>query len=199
MGSVTEIIPQAKPDDKEIVSRILNGERDLYRLLAERYAERIMRMVRRLVPTKEDAEEVTQDALLEAFKSLSRFDRKQSGLQTWLMRIAYNMALRHYRQSQKTVPIANAKQEWLENMSDDEADEILSDTSSDRLSLLGQATDQLKPDDQMLLSFYYYDDYSIKDISQITGRDGGYLRSRLQWIRKKLAVIIKQLENHERQ
>ena len=158
MGSISEIIPQAKPDDLELVN-----------------------------------------ALLEAFKSLSRFDKKQSSLQTWLMRIAYHMALKHYRQSQKLVPIADAKQEWLENMSDDETDEILSDTSSDRLSLLERAVDQLKPDDQMLLSFYYFDDYSIKEISQITGHDGGYLRSRLQWIRKKLAVIIKQLENYERQ
>ena len=199
MGSISEIIPQAKPDDLELVSRILNGERDQFRLLAERYAERLMRMVRRLVPSKEDAEEVTQDALLEAFKSLSRFDKKQSSLQTWLMRIAYHMALKHYRQSQKTVPIADAKQEWIENMSDDETDEILLDTSSDRLSMLERAVDQLKPDDQMLLGFYYFDDYPIKEISQITGHDGGYLRSRLQWIRKKLAVIIKQLENYERQ
>lgn len=187
------------PDDLELVSRILNGERDQFRLLAERYAEHLMRMVRRLVPSKEDAEEVTQDALLEAYKSLSRFDKKQSSLQTWMMRIAYHMALKHYRKSQKSVPIADAKQEWLDNMTDNEADEILSDTSSDRLSLLERAIDQLKPDDQMLLSFYYFDDYSIKEISQITGQDGGYLRSRLQWIRKKLAVIIKQLEKYERQ
>ena len=69
-------------------------------------------------------------------------------------------------------------------------DEILSDTSTDRLSRLEQAIDLLKPDDQMLLSFYYFDDYSIKDISQITSREGGYLRSRLQWIRKKLAKMI---------
>lgn len=199
MGSISEINPQAKPDDLELVSRILNGERDQFRLLAERYAERIMRMVRRLVPSKEDAEEVTQDALLEAYKSLSRFDEKQSSLQTWLMRIAYHMALKHYRKSLKSVPIADAKQEWLDNMSDEEADEILSDTSSDRLSLLEQATNLLKPDDQMLLSFYYFDDYPIKDISPITGRDGAYLRSRLQWIRKKLAQTIKTLEKNERQ
>ena len=109
MGSISEIIPQAKPDDLELVSRIQNGERDQFRLLAERYAERLMRMVRRLVPSKEDAEEVTQDALLEAFKSLSRFDKKQSSLQTWLMRIAYHMTLKHYRQRQKTVPTKPTK------------------------------------------------------------------------------------------
>ena len=199
MDIETKDNPQAKLSDTILVKRILYGEAELFRLLAERYAERIMRMVGRLVPSKEDAEEVTQDALLEAYKSLSRFDEKQASFPTWLLRIAYHMALKHYRQHQKSVPLVDTKQDWLENISDEEADEMLADTSSDRLSLLEKATEMLKPDDQMLLSFYYFDDYSIKDISNITGHDGGYLRSRLQWIRKRLAATIKQLEQNERQ
>lgn len=198
MDTNRETNPQAKRNEATLVERILKGETELFRLVAERYATQIMRMVSRLVPSKEDAEEVTQDALLEAYKSLSRFEEKQSSLQTWLMRIAYHMALKHYRARKKSVAFVDTKQEWLNNMSDDEADELLADTSSDRLSLLEKATDMLKPDDQMLLSFYYFDGYSIKDITNITGRDGGYLRSRLQWIRKRLAATIKSLEENER-
>ena len=122
-------ISQQMPDDAMLVEGILDGQTELFRQLAERYAEHLMRMVRRLVPSKEDAEEVTQDALVEAYRSLARFDKQQSSLKTWLMRIAYHMALKHYRQRQKPVPIVDAKQEWLDNLSDEEADEILSDTS----------------------------------------------------------------------
>ena len=197
MDKLSEINPQAKLSDSTLVKRILNGETELFRQVAERYAERIMRMVGRLVPSKEDAEEVTQDALLEAYKSLSRFDEKQANLQTWLFRIAYHMALKHYRKYQKTVPLVDTKQDWLENISDEEAEELLADTSNDRLSLLEKATEMLKPDDQMLLSFYYFDELPIKEIADITGHDGGYLRSRLQWIRKKLAATIKSLEEYE--
>ena len=192
-------ISQQMLDDTMLVEGILDGRTELFRLLSERYAEQLMRMVRRLVPSKEDAEEVTQDALVEAYRSLARFERQQSSLKTWLMRIAYHMALKHYRQRQKPVPIVDAKQEWLDNLSDEEADEILSDTSPDRISLLERAIGLLKPDDQMLLNFYYFDGYSIKEIQEITGHDGGYLRSRLQWIRKKLAVTIKTLEKHEKE
>ena len=199
MDIETKDIPQIKLSDSTLVRRILDGETELFRQVAEHYAERLMRMVSRLVPSKEDAEEVTQDALLEAYKSLSRFDEKQASFPTWLLRIAYHMALKHYRKYQKSIPLVDTKQDWLNNISDEETDEMLADTSSDRLSLLEKATEMLKPDDQMLLSFYYFDGYSIKDISNITGHEGGYLRSRLQWIRKKLAVIIKQLEDNERQ
>ena len=199
MDKFSEMTPQAKLSDSTLVERILKGETELFRQVAERYAERIMRMVGRSVPSKEDAEEVTQDALLEAYKNLSRFDEKQASFPTWLMRIAYHMALKHYRKYQKTVQFVDAKQDWLSNMSGEEAEELLSDTSKDRLSLLEKATEILKPDDQMLLSLYYFDSYSIKDISNITGHEGGYLRSRLQWIRKRLAVTIKSLEKDERQ
>ena len=199
-------ISQQMPDDAMLVEGIQDGRTELFRQRAERYAEHLMRMVRHLVPSKEDAEEVTQDALVEAYKSLARLDRQQSSLKTWLMRIAYHMALKHYRQRQKSVPIVDARQEWLDkqsstlvNLSDEEADEILSDTSPDRISLLERAIGLLKPDDQMLLNFYYFDGYSIKEIQEITGHDGGYLRSRLQWIRKKLAVTIKTLEKHEKE
>ncbi len=198
MNKTSADISQQTLDDATLVERILDGQTELFRLLAKRYAEQMMRMVRRMVPSREDAEEVTQDALVEAFRSLARFDRQQASLQTWLMRIAYHMALKHYRQSQKSVPLADTGQEWLDkqsstlvNLSDDEADALLSDTSADRIAQLERAIDLLKPDDRMLLGFYYYDDCSIKEIQEITGRDGGYLRSRLQWIRKKLAKEIR--------
>lgn len=191
MDKTSTDISQQTLDDTMLVEGILDGKTELFRQLTERYAEHLMRMVRRLVPSKEDAEEVTQDALVEAYRSLARFDRQQSSLKTWLMRIAYHMALKHYRQNQKAVPIVDARQEWLDNISDDEADALLSDTSADRIAQLERAIGLLKPDDRMLLTFYYYDDCSIKEIQEITGRDGGYLRSRLQWIRKKLAKEIR--------
>ena len=191
MDKTSTDISQQTLDDTMLVEGILDGKTELFRQLTERYAEHLMRMVRRLVPSKEDAEEVTQDALVEAYRSLARFDRQQSSLKTWLIRIAYHMALKHYRQNQKAVPIVDARQEWLDNISDDEADALLSDTSADRIAQLERAIDLLKPDDRMLLTFYYYDDCSIKEIQEITGRDGGYLRSRLQWIRKKLAKEIR--------
>lgn len=184
-------------DDSALVRGILDGQTELFRVLAERYDERMMRMVGRLVPSKEDAEEVTQDALVEAYKSLHRFDPKQSNLMTWLFRIAYHMAIKHYRKTSKTIISVYTKQEWLDNLPDEEVDEMLANTSNKRLSLLEKAIDLLKPDDQMLLSFFYFDGLSVKEISDIMGKDGSYLRSRLQWIRKKLATIINNLEKNE--
>ena len=185
----------AMHDETVLIRRILDGQTALFRQLAGRYAEQVLQMVARLIPSPEEAEEVTQDVLIEAYKCLSRFDSRQATFQTWLMRIAYHTALKHYRQHHRHVRTVDMEQQWLDSIPDDETDALLDDT--DRLSFMERAIEMLKPDDQMLLSLYYFDDRSIRDIASITDHPEAYLRSRLQWIRKRLAITIKSLESNE--
>ena len=186
---------EALHDETVLIHRILDGQTALFRQLAGRYAGQVLQMVARLTPSPEEAEEVTQDVLIEAYKCLSRFDSRQASFQTWLMRIAYHTALKHYRQHHKHIRTIDVEQQRLDSIPDDETDALLDDT--DRLTFMEQAIDMLKPDDQMLLSLYYFDDRPIRDIASITEHSEGYLRSRLQWIRKRLAINIKSLESNE--
>lgn len=103
METITGKTSQAIQDETLLIRRILDGHTELFRQLAGRYAGQVLRMVASLIPSQEEAEEVTQDALLEAFQSLARFDARQASFQTWLMRIAYHTALKHYRQHHKTI------------------------------------------------------------------------------------------------
>ncbi len=202
METMTGNTPQAIQDETLLIRHILDGDTKLFRQLAGRYAEQVLRMVARLIPSHEEAEEATQDALLEAFQSLARYDARQASFQTWLMRIAYHMALKHYRQHHKSVQFVEMERDdgenqssWLDTIPDDETDVLLDDT--DRVTLMERSIDMLKPDDQMLLNLYYFDNRPIREISCITEHDEGYLRSRLQWIRKRIAITIKTLESNE--
>lgn len=187
----------AVQDETLLIQRILDGNTALFRQLAGRYAGQVLRMMARLIPSQEEAEEATQDTLLAAFQSLARYDARQASFHTWLMRIAYHTALKHYRQHQKSVSIVEVEQHWLDTIPDDETDALLSDTATDRVALMEKAIGMLKPDDQMLLSLYYFDNRPIRDISSIMEHEESYLRSRLQWIRKKIAIIIKSFESNE--
>lgn len=188
-GSMTPI----SQDEAQLIKFILDGRKELFRQLVVRYADRVFRMVVRLIPSHEDAEEIVQDILLAAFQNLSRYDAQQASFNTWLSAITYRTTMKHIRR-QQTVCFVETDRAWLESIPDNETDLLLNDTSHERLLQLDHAVEQLKTDDQMLLSLYYYDDYSIRDISYITGRDEGYLRSRLQWIRKRMALTIKTFE-----
>ena len=202
METMTGNTPQAIQDETLLIRHILDGDTKLFRQLTGRYAEQVLRMVARLIPSHEEAEEATQDALLEAFQSLARYDARQASFQTWLMRIAYHTALKHYRQHHKSVQFVEMERDdgenqssWLDTIPDDETDVLLDDT--DRVTLMERSIDMLKPDDQMLLNLYYFDNRPIREISCITEHDEGYLRSRLQWIRKRIAITIKTLESNE--
>jgi RNA polymerase sigma-70 factor (ECF subfamily) len=197
MGQETGNISKAIQDETLLIQCILEGQTALFRQIANRYAGQVLRMVGRLIPSPEEAEEATQDTLMEAFQSLARYDARKASFHTWLMRIAYHTALKHYRQRQKSVPIVEMEQNWFNTIPDDETDALLDDTSTDRVALMERAIDQLKPDDQMLLTLYYFDNRSIRVISSIMEHDEGYFRSRLQWIRKRLAITIKTFENDE--
>ena len=204
METMTGNTPQAIQDETLLIRRILDGDTKLFRQLAGRYAGQVLRMVARLIPSHEEAEEITQDVLLEAFQSLARYDARQASFQTWLMRIAYHTALKHYRQHHKSVLFVEMEQDngeyqssWFDTIPNDETDVLLDDTSTDRVTLMEKAIDMLKPDDQMLLNLYYFDNRPIREISCITEHDESYLRSRLQWIRKRIAITIKTLESNE--
>lgn len=195
METITGKTSQAIQDETLLIRRILDGHTELFRQLAGRYAGQVLRMVASLIPSQEEAEEVTQDALLEAFQSLARFDARQASFQTWLMRIAYHTALKHYRQHHKTITVVEVEQQRLDTFPDDETDALLDDT--DRMELMERAIEKLKPDDQMLLNLYYFDNRPMREIACITEREESYLHSRLQWIRKRLAITIKSLESEE--
>ena len=198
METITGNTSKGRHEETLLIRRILDGQTQLFRQLAGRYAGQVLRMVARLIPTPEEAEEATQDTLLEAFQSLVRYDARKASFQTWLMRIAYHTALKHYRRHHRSVTIVDVEQQWLETIADEETDTLLDDTSADRVTLIQKGIDTLKPDDQMLLSLYYFDDRPIREIACITDHEESYLRSRLQWIRKKLSFTIKTFESNEK-
>ena len=195
METTTGNTSKAREDETLLISRILDGQTALFRQLANRYAGQVLRMVARLIPSPEEAEEATQDTLMEAFQSLGRYDARQASFRTWLMRIAYHTALKHYRQKHRSLHMVGVERQRLDTFPDEETDALLDDT--DRVEFLERAIETLKPDDQMLLNLYYFDNRPMREIACITEREESYLHSRLQWIRKRLAITIKSLESEE--
>ena len=186
------------PDESKMIGRILGGHTEEFGVLVNRYAESVVRVVRRIVPSAEDAEDVAQDTFVAAFQDLKRFDSARASFKNWLLGIASHMALKRIQGSAAFSFVSIDQEQWGD-MADAEVDEWLNDTSTHRLAQLDKAVKRLAPNDQLLLSFYYYDDLRLKEIAAIMNCTDSYLRSRLQWIRKKLCQTIKSLEEYEDQ
>jgi len=82
--------------DEEIVSRVVEGQTALYEVLMRRYNERIYRAARAIVKDEDEAEDVMQQAYVNAYFHLRQFDRRAK-FSTWLTRIAIHEALARAR------------------------------------------------------------------------------------------------------
>src|SRR5450432_2990530 len=83
-------------DDRALVSQVLSGDRQAFRLLIKQHERLVAHMVGRLIDRKEDREELCQDAFLRVYEKLSEFNF-QSRLSTWIATIAYRHAINYLR------------------------------------------------------------------------------------------------------
>ena len=77
--------------DGELVRRVQSGDGMAFDLLYRRHRHRIHALVTRFLATREDVEDVVQEAFIKAYRALPRF-RGESAFYTWLYRIAVNTA-----------------------------------------------------------------------------------------------------------
>jgi RNA polymerase sigma-70 factor, ECF subfamily len=92
-------VSSAQLSDEEIIVRVRQGETSLYEVLMRRHNQRLYRTVRAILGS-DDAEDVIQEAYLQAYRRLNQF-RGDSAFLTWLTRIAIRRALAHKRRLQK--------------------------------------------------------------------------------------------------
>ena len=90
--------------DEEVVSRVLGGELALFEVLMRRHNQKLYRVVRSIVQSDTEAEDVVQDAYVRAYTHLGQFEQRSS-FATWLTRIAFNEALSRKREYQRLVEI----------------------------------------------------------------------------------------------
>ena len=89
-------------EDRNLVSRVLGGETEAFRLLIKEHERLVAHMVGRLIKNREDHEEICQDVFLKVHDKLGAFTF-QSRLSTWIATIAYRHAINFVRK--KKLPV----------------------------------------------------------------------------------------------
>src|SRR5256714_57241 len=93
-------------DDRALVARILEGDRDGFTQLVKRYEKRVINYVYRITHRYEEAHDLAQEIFVKVFLALDRYDPTYQ-FSTWLFRIAQNSAIDALRKkSIAEVPIA---------------------------------------------------------------------------------------------
>lgn len=180
-----------KDDDKIWVDRVRRGQKEAFGALVEKHQNSIFTLVKRIVKDSDEAQDLTQIIFIKAYEALDTFNGK-SLFSTWLNSIAYNTAVSFYRK-QKPRHLSFDEFTFMGFSSSYGED----DSSEKELLLqqLEEAISKLAPEDNLLIHFYYTQNFSIDQISQITQQTSSNIKVRLFRIRKKLAELMQNQPN----
>jgi len=183
-------------NEMDSIRRILDGETALFSSFLERYARPIHSMIIRIVPCREDAEELTQDTFIKAFRKLDTY-KGDCSFSTWLYRIAYNTAISATRKKKLTFPVLD--ENVINNIPDDAVDEFL-DNEEDEIALkqLEQALDDLNIEERIMITLYYTEEKSIAEVASILQLTPENVKVKLYRVRKKIYTLAKTNENGKR-
>ncbi len=161
----------------------------------EQYGNFVWAQVVRLVTSVEDAEEVYQDVFVKVFGSINMYDEGKSAFMTWISRIAYNESISFLRRKRQAVIYFDDNETEVATLSEDEVDETLGQPNEETVQLIRAAIRHLPPDEQAIITMFYYDEMSLKEIAYITESIPTTVASKLSRTRKKLCKIIKMLQS----
>ena len=173
-------------DEKLRVKKVLQGDVAAFSFFVEMYQDMAVTIAYRICSNRQDAEDIVQDAFVKAYHNLHTF-RLDSKFSTWFYRIVYNTAISHIKTSFFTADYADYTEADKQNS---EWDTIEIIDENERKEILGKAMEKLPKDSSLILTLFYLDENSIKDIVQIMGLSEANVKVKLHRARKQLADIL---------
>lgn len=187
----TSMLPPT--DEKELVERFQNGEKDVFNELVIKYQGKIYNLVYKYVSNSETARDLSQEIFIKAFRALPRFKR-QSAFYSWLYRIAINLCIDFIRQQKRGQTLS------FEDLTTGGNDEVVFNDVSplppDQVEakelghIIGKAVEQLPPKQQRVFNLRYHDGLQLKEIAAQLDRSEGTIKAHLHHAHKRLQTLL---------
>ncbi len=184
-----ESIPCELDEDGLLVRAACQGDSGAFDALVQRHADRLLRMVRSLTHSREDAEDVTQEAFTSAFFKLDSFAGRSSFF-TWLYRIALNKAISRRRLRRMETTHDGRTLDAAPPPTDSQPSAETLVQRDEEIAKLRLAINRLEPDRQSVLVLRDVDGKDYCDIADILNIPIGTVRSRLHRARCDLKQIL---------
>jgi RNA polymerase sigma-70 factor (ECF subfamily) len=184
-------------DERIRLDNLRQGHEPSFRWLVATYEQRVFRTALALVPTQEDAQDVTQEVFLEVYRTVGAF-RGEASLATWLYRLTTSRALKKERDRKRKKRFG-----FLTSLFDQEniprfeppttqtPDTMLE--TSERIQLIDQAVTTLPDKQRIAFTLHYQEDLSYSEIAAVLQTTVSAVESLLfrarQALRQKLSAF----------
>ncbi len=178
--------------DLALIDRILRGDQFAYRALINRHKAYAFTIAYRIVGSREDAEEISQDAFMNAFRALPSFNR-EAKFSTWFYRIVFHAALACKRKHK--LDIKPMEEVTTLRLGVTEASTTMK--HNEQQVYIQKALNYLPSDDVLLITLFYLKELSLEEIESITRIAATTLKVKLFRARKRLAEVLHGLLRQE--
>lgn len=184
--------------DQQLVERAQRGDKHAFELLVAKYQRRLGRLISRFVRNAAEAEDVTQDAFIKAYRALPAF-RGDSAFYTWLYRIGINTAKNYLVAQGRKAPTSTPFD--TEEAEDFEEASLLHEVSTPENELMSKqvvevvnSSLQELPDDlRTALTLREIEGLSYEEIAAVMDCPIGTVRSRIFRAREAIATNLRPL------
>jgi RNA polymerase sigma-70 factor (ECF subfamily) len=170
--------PQAAPggDLAALIGRVARGDEAAFAALYDRTSAAVFGLVRRVVRDPAQSEEVTQEVLLEIWRTASRFDPRQGSATTWLMTVAHRRAVDRVR-SAKAAADREARATAANPSYDVVAEEVEARLDAQRVR---RCLDSLTELQRESVTLAYYGGYTHREVAGLLGVALGTVKTRMR-------------------
>ena len=171
--------------DSEIIQRVLQGDHQSYAEIVKRYQNFVFSITLRYTDNREDAEEISQDVFVKAYRSLADF-RGASKFSTWLYTIVTTSCITFLRK--KKLDTRSLDNEQVFELADSQDSEFRANQveQKSRIAMVNDAIKLLNPDDAKMITLFYKGEQTLEEIGQIMGIEPNAAKVRLHRARQRL-------------
>jgi RNA polymerase sigma factor (sigma-70 family) len=172
-------------NDNEIISNVLKGDQQAYAGLVNRYQSFVFTLALRFTKNREDAEEVSQDIFIKAYRSLADF-RGASKFSTWLYTIVNTTCITFLRKKRLvTQSLDNDKVfEAADSLESGMRANLIEQKS--RVTMVNRAINMLGTDDAEIITLFYKGEQTLEEIATVLDIEPNTAKVRLHRARTRL-------------
>ena len=176
--------------DAALIERARGGDLDAFNQLVSAYQDQLFGLVVRMVPDRDQAADVVQEAFFSAYRNLNAY--RGGAVKSWLARIAVNSAmdLQRARRRRTVQPYPELEDEAWQPPAGPEADPERRALTHERSRALNDALGRIADDQRAAIVLYDVEGYDYAEIAQMTGVSLGTVKSRIHRGRLALRALL---------
>jgi RNA polymerase sigma-70 factor (ECF subfamily) len=173
-------------DDHALVAALRSGDRDAFSILVQRETRSVYQAAYRIVGRAADAEDVTQEAFVAAYRAIGTY-RGEGSLRGWLLTIAARLAFRRVSQRRDTADLAAIGEPALADRSSEPVSVVL---AVERQRAIRDAIAQLPDPYREVVALRFLGDLSLAEVADATGRPLNTVKTHLRRGLERLRPIL---------